>query len=94
MHIVPEYILGKAENFATDPYNDHPIGTGPYRFVKRVAGSHQIYEKNYNYHRPASNVKTFIHKYVPTKMGLFNQLKTEELDISTSRLAAGKVRRV
>jgi peptide/nickel transport system substrate-binding protein len=35
MHIVPEHILAKVPDINTAPYNTNPIGTGPYKLVKR-----------------------------------------------------------
>ena len=45
MHIVPEHILSKVSDINTAAFNTNPIGTGPYKLVKRVAGSHMIYHR-------------------------------------------------
>ena len=49
MHIVPEHILSKEADLNTAPFNTQPIGTGPYKLLKRVAGSHMIYKRNMDY---------------------------------------------
>ncbi len=81
MHIVPHHILSKETDINTSTFNTNPIGTGPYIFKKRVAGSHLIYEKNKDYHRGAPKIDTFIHKFVPEQTIAYTQFKTGEIDI-------------
>ena len=81
MHIVPQHLLSKVKDINTAPYNTHPIGTGPYKLVKRVAGSHMIYKKNSAYHRGAPAIDTVIHKFVPDQTVLYTQFKTGEIDV-------------
>jgi peptide/nickel transport system substrate-binding protein len=81
MHIVPEHILSKVPDINTAPYNTNPIGTGPYRLVKRVAGSHMMYNRNMEYHRGAPAIDTVIHKFVPDQTVLYTQFKTGEIDV-------------
>jgi peptide/nickel transport system substrate-binding protein len=81
MHIVPEHILAKVPDINTAPYNSNPVGTGPYKLVKRVAGSHMIYNRNNDYHRGAPAIETVIHKFVPDQTVLYTQFKTGEIDV-------------
>ena len=81
MHIVPEHLLAKVKDINTAPYNSHPIGTGPYKLVKRVAGSHMIYKKNPDYHRGTPAIDMVIHKFVPDQTVLYTQFKTGEIDV-------------
>jgi peptide/nickel transport system substrate-binding protein len=81
MHIVPEHILSKVPDINTAPYNTNPIGTGPYKLVKRVAGSHMVYNRNTDYHRGAPAIETVIHKFVPDQTVLYTQFKTGEIDV-------------
>ncbi len=81
MHIVPEHILAKVPDINTAPYNSNPIGTGPYKLVKRVAGSHMVYTRNDDYHRGAPAIETVIHKFVPDQTVLYTQFKTGEIDV-------------
>jgi peptide/nickel transport system substrate-binding protein len=81
MHIVPEHILAKVPDINTAPYNTNPIGTGPYKLVKRVAGSHMVYNRNTDYHRGAPAIETVIHKFVPDQTVLYTQFKTGEIDV-------------
>jgi peptide/nickel transport system substrate-binding protein len=81
MHIVPEHILSTVGDINTAAFNTNPIGTGPYKLVKRVAGSHMIYEKNPDYHRGAPAVDKVIHKFVPDQTVAYTQFKTGEIDV-------------
>jgi peptide/nickel transport system substrate-binding protein len=81
MHIVPAHILSKAADINTAPFNTNPIGTGPYKLVKRVAGSHMEYKKNPDYHRGAPAIDTVIHKFVPDQTVLYTQYKAGEIDV-------------
>jgi peptide/nickel transport system substrate-binding protein len=81
MHVVPEHILAKVPDMNTAAYNTNPIGTGPYRLVKRVAGSHMVYKKNPAYHRGAPAIDGVIHKFVPDQTVLYTQFKTGEIDV-------------
>ena len=81
MHIVPAHVLSKAADINTAPFNTNPIGTGPYKLVKRVAGSHMEYKRNPNYHRGAPAIESVIHKFVPDQTVLYTQFKTGEVDV-------------
>jgi peptide/nickel transport system substrate-binding protein len=81
MHIVPEHLLAKVPDINTAAYNTNPIGTGPYKLVKRVAGSHMIYKRNPEYNRGAPAIETVIHKFVPDQTVLYTQFKTGEIDV-------------
>ncbi len=81
MHVVPEHILSKVPDLNTAEFNTNPIGTGPYKLVKRVAGSHMQYTKNPDYHRGAPAIDTVIHKFVPDQVVLYTQFKTGEVEV-------------
>ena len=81
MHIVPAHILSKEADINTAPFNTQPIGTGPYKLVKRVAGSHMVYKRNMEYHRGAPAIETVIHKFVPDQTVAYTQFKTGEIDV-------------
>jgi peptide/nickel transport system substrate-binding protein len=81
LHIVPEHILANEADINTSKFNTHPIGTGPFIFTERVAGSHTIYKRNQSYHRGAPKLETFIHKFVPDQSVLYTQFKTGEIDV-------------
>ena len=48
--IVPKHILEKASDPNTAPFNNAPVGTGPFRWGERVAGDHILLSANESYH--------------------------------------------
>ncbi|WP_346896597.1 ABC transporter substrate-binding protein [uncultured Roseibium sp.] len=49
MPIVPKHIY-EGTDYKTNPANNHPIGTGPFKFVEWVKGSHILLKKNEDYY--------------------------------------------
>ena len=83
--IVPEHVLSSMDLSVPSGPTDfvtNPIGTGPFRFVEQVSGSHFILEANPDYHegRPAIDRVEF--KVVPDVNAQVAQLLTGELDIT------------
>ena len=81
MHVVPAHILSKEKDINTATFNTQPVGTGPYKLVKRVAGSHMVYKAYPDYHRGAPAIETVIHKFVPDQTVAYTQFKTGEIDV-------------
>ena len=50
LSVIPKHILEKGEpDFNKHPYGRHPIGTGPYKFVRWDTGSQIVLERNDDY---------------------------------------------
>ena len=79
--IVPKHILEKEADINTASFNTNPVGTGPYVFKTRVAGSHIEFAPNPKYHRGAPKLTSLIQKYVPDQQTLYAQYQTGEADI-------------
>ncbi len=78
--IIPKHILSGTDiNIA--PFNTNPIGTGPFKFKSRVAGSQIEFEPNPDYHGGAPKLTSLIQKYVPDQQTLYAQFQTGEVDI-------------
>ncbi len=83
--IVPEHILGDvpaAEFTKAHPYSRAPIGSGPFKFVEWVTGSHVILEANKDYHREGPYLQRFIYRAVNDTNTQLTMLKTGEADIA------------
>lgn len=78
--IIPKHILSGID-INTAPFNTSPIGTGPFKFKSRVAGSHIEFEPNPDYHGGAPKLTTLVQKYVPDQQTLYAQFQTGEVDI-------------
>ncbi|HTV74197.1 MAG TPA: peptide ABC transporter substrate-binding protein [Candidatus Acidoferrales bacterium] len=55
--IVPAHLLAKSANINTDSFNTHPIGTGPYRFLRWDHGSRISYVANPHYFGGAPRIE-------------------------------------
>ena len=62
-------------------YTDHPIGTGPYKFVDRVLGGSLTLEANENYWNGAPKTKNVKISILPDSTSQVLALETGEIDI-------------
>ena len=79
--IIPKHILASVPDINTAPFNTQPVGTGPFKFKSRVAGSHIEFEPNAKYHGGAPKLASLVQKFVPDQQTLFAQFQTSEVDI-------------
>jgi peptide/nickel transport system substrate-binding protein len=79
--VIPRHVLEHVADISTAPFNTQPVGTGPFVFRNRVAGSHIEYAANPKYHRGAPKLGSLIQKYVPDQQTLYAQFQTGEVDI-------------
>ena len=66
--IVPKHLYkdATAQNVASHPNNQAPVGTGPFRFKEWVRGSHVVYERNPDYWDAGKPyIDTLIVKFIP-----------------------------
>lgn len=78
--IIPKHILSGID-INTAPFNTAPVGTGPFKFKNRVAGSYIEFEPNSDYHGGAPKLTSLVQKYVPDQQTLYAQFQTGEVDI-------------
>jgi peptide/nickel transport system substrate-binding protein len=76
------WIVPKAyyEKVGQNGFKQNPIGAGPYRFVKQMAGQDLEVEAFTDYWRKSPTIKTFIFKGIPETATRFAVLKTGEVD--------------
>jgi peptide/nickel transport system substrate-binding protein len=79
--IIPKHILASVPDINTAPFNTAPVGTGPFKFKNRVAGSHIEFEPNADYHGGKPKLSSLIQKYVPDQQTLYAQFQTGEVDV-------------
>ncbi|HSR12693.1 MAG TPA: ABC transporter substrate-binding protein, partial [Thermodesulfobacteriota bacterium] len=78
--IPPKYFQEKgAEYFAT-----HPVGTGPYKFVRWVKDDNILLEANQAYWRGAPKIKKVMFRPIPEATTRVAALQTQEADIITN----------
>ncbi|HBY93954.1 MAG: ABC transporter substrate-binding protein [Ardenticatenaceae bacterium] len=77
--ILPKHIY-EGTNWAENPANLKPIGTGPYKLAEFVPGSHIILERNDDYFRGKPPYDKIIYKIIPDMNVAIAQLKAGEID--------------
>ncbi|MGA1804683.1 peptide ABC transporter substrate-binding protein [Rhizobium sp. HT1-10] len=80
--IVPKHILGPEKDKNTAPFNHAPIGTGPFKWVERIAGDHITLEANTGYFGDGPYLERIIYKYIPDLTVLYTQFKTGDIDVA------------
>jgi peptide/nickel transport system substrate-binding protein len=65
-----------------DGFKRHPIGLGPYRFVRSDPGVELVVEANEGYWRKMPSIKRIVFKGVPERPTRLAMLKTGEADIA------------
>jgi peptide/nickel transport system substrate-binding protein len=79
--ILPEHLLGRAANLNRSPFNDAPVGTGPYKFLRWDHGASIELIANDDYYLGKPKLARLSVRIVPDETTLTNQLRTHELDM-------------
>ena len=77
--VVPKKYI---EKVGEEGFKKHPIGLGPYRFVRQSPGVEMVLEANEQYWRKKPSVKRIVIKGVPDRTTRLAMLKTGEADIA------------
>ena len=77
--VVPKKYI---EKVGEDGFKKHPIGLGPYRFVRMTPGVELVLEANEQFWRKKPSIKRIVIKGVPDRTTRLAMLKTGEVDIS------------
>ena len=80
--IVPKHILEKEADKNTAPFNNAPVGTGPYKWVERIAGDHIELAANTAYYGKGPYLERLVYKYIPDLTVLYTQFKTGDIDVA------------
>jgi peptide/nickel transport system substrate-binding protein len=78
--IVPQHILSKAADPNTAPFNNAPIGTGPFRWSERMPGDHITLAANEHFFGTGPYVERVVFRYIPDLTALFTQFQTGAVD--------------
>lgn len=80
--IIPKHLL-EGKDIHTDEFNQHPVGTGRYKFVSKDPASNSvILEANEEYYDKIPNIKTLIFKDVPDENTKAMMMQAGEADIA------------
>ncbi len=78
--IVPQHILAKAADPNTAPFNNAPVGTGPFRWGERMAGDHITLVANEHFFGTGPYLERLVFRYIPDLTVLFTQFQTGAID--------------
>lgn len=78
--IIPEHLLGKFPNINRVPFNDMPIGTGPYRVTKWLHGDRVELVANDDYFRGKPHIKHIVVRDIPDENTSINALRSHDID--------------
>ena len=81
--IVPQHVLAKTDDPNTAPFNNAPVGTGPFRWGERVPGDHITLVANEHFFGTGPYLERVVFHYVPDLTALFTQFQTGAIDHTT-----------
>ncbi len=94
MPILPEHLLAEQGALRKSSFNDHPVGSGPYRLVRWERGDRLVFAANDGYFRGKPKARTVVVEEVPDTNSALTMLRTGRLDWSlqspAQRLAVGQ----
>ena len=79
--LLPKHILGSLPDINHAPYNDLPIGIGPFRYTAWRRGDSVELEANPYYWRGRPKLERVIMKLIPDRNTVLAQLQTGEIDL-------------
>jgi peptide/nickel transport system substrate-binding protein len=78
--IVPEHLLAQYPNLNQIPFNQMPIGTGPFKVVRWVRGDHIELVANDDYFRGKPKLSRIIVREIPDENTSVNALRAHDVD--------------
>ncbi|WP_104753447.1 ABC transporter substrate-binding protein [Helicobacter salomonis] len=79
--ILPKHLL-QGKDVSTDPFNQHPVGTGPFQLVQWQKGSHISFVANPHFYRGKPKSPKIILKIVPDHSVRTYEIKNGSLDVA------------
>lgn len=78
--IMPEHRLRAVANLNHDPYNQRPVGSGPYEVVRWARGDSVVLKANPYYWRGKPRIEELVYRIIPDPNTRLEQLRTGEVD--------------
>ncbi|GAC1652458.1 MAG: peptide ABC transporter substrate-binding protein [Vulcanimicrobiaceae bacterium] len=82
--ILPEHLLGKLHDINNVPFNSHPVGSGPFKFVSWERGHQIVLARNDAYFKGRPKLETIKYEFLPDDNVIFNAVKTHDIDLVTA----------
>lgn len=80
--VVPKHLLASYPNINQIPFNQLPIGTGPYKVARWIHGDRIEYVANDNYFRGTPKIKQITVKIIPDSNTVEAELRAHDLDLA------------
>lgn len=86
---LPRHVLQDVppEQLAQHAFSSTPLGSGPFRFVRRAAGSEWVFEANPDYPEALGgrpHLDRLVYRTIPEQTGLITELLTGRIDLALS----------
>ena len=92
-NVLPKHLY-EGTDVRKNPYNTRPVGTGPFKVVELVTGSHLTLEANPDYYGLGPYLDKLIFKVVPNLATMMSTLETGEVGYSAPSPPFGDVARI
>ena len=89
-NVLPKHLY-EGTDVRKNPYNTKPVGTGPFKVVELVTGSHLTLEANPDYYGLGPYLDKLIFKVVPNLATMISTLETGEVGYSAPSPPFGDV---
>ncbi len=80
MEVVPAHLLAKLPNINKTTYNDHPVGTGPFKIKRWVRGDRIELVANDDYFLGKPKLRAITVRFIPDENTEVNALRTHDVD--------------
>jgi peptide/nickel transport system substrate-binding protein len=94
VYIVPKDLYDDGTDVRANPLNNAPPGTGPFKFVEWVQGSHIVLEANPDYFEGAPGVDRLVFRFMDHLPTVVSALEVGEIDSTQLTIPFGEVPRV
>jgi peptide/nickel transport system substrate-binding protein len=78
--ILPAHLLAGYPNLNHVPFNEAPVGSGPYRFTKWIHGERLDLTANDRYYGAKPSIQHLSIRFIPASATIVNELVTHEVD--------------
>lgn len=79
--VLPKHLLEHTSNINTDPYNELPIGIGPFKFVRWQRGDRINLVANPLYWRGRPKLDRIVYRIIPNRDTIVAALETGDVDL-------------